>query len=131
MFSTFTAITPSTYTASYTIPSSKEDSSLCGSYTLSSLILNNGALQGNYYLNRWFAGAPYFTRLDSQVNYNWGTGDVIPETVGDYVSVIWKGFFSPPTTDAYTFTLQSNDGSRLTLNQEVLIDAMSIVTSEL
>ena len=59
IYETFTSVTSSQYTATYSIPSGNSTTSNCGYYTLSSFLILQGGLQGSYYTNRWFAGNPY------------------------------------------------------------------------
>lgn len=47
-----------------------------------------------------------------------------------YVSIVWEGFLTVPTTDNYTFTVFANDGIKVTLNQKVIIDSLIVVTNE-
>jgi PA14 domain len=75
--------------ATYSIPSGNATTSNCGYYTFSSYLLLQGGLQGSYFTNRWFAGNPYTTKVDSTVNFNWGTGMIIPEVASNYVSIVW------------------------------------------
>ena len=69
-----------------------------------------------YYTNRWFAGEPYQINQDASINFNWGSGDLIPDIANNYVSIEWNGFLMPAFTEAYTFQVQSNDGIRLWIN---------------
>jgi|LauGreDrversion4_2_1035121.scaffolds.fasta_scaffold10767_6 hypothetical protein len=56
---------------------------------------------------------------------------VIPDVASNYVSIIWKGFLKVPTSDNYVFQAQANDGIKLTLNNQVIIENSTIVADEL
>lgn len=92
MFSTFVAQSASEYSTTYTIPSGTEDTSNCGQYTLSNFLLLQGGLNAKYYTNRWFSGDAYLETQDSEINFNWGDGELITDVASDYVSIIWSGF---------------------------------------
>lgn len=94
-------------------------------------MLIQGGLEGMYYTNRWFSGLPLLTRTDAQVNFNWGAGELITGVSSNYVSIEWNGFLLPPSTDSYTFEVHSNDGVRVWVNQELVIDEMTNVGDEL
>lgn len=68
-----------------------------------------------------FAKAQY----DPQINFDWGKGRPIPELPEDQFSVRWSGEFTPPHdsgTRDYDFVTTTNDGVRLYLNGQVVID---------
>lgn len=83
MFSTFVSTSASEYTATYTLPSGSADSSNCGQYTLSNFLLIEGALNAQYFSNRYFSGSPYLETQDSEINFKWGTGELIPDVASD------------------------------------------------
>ena len=55
---------------------------------------------------------------------NWGKGDVIPNVAKDYVSIIWEGYLEPQYDQDYTFYVESNDGVRVIVNDQVVIDKL-------
>ena len=64
-----------------------------------------------------------FARVDSQINYEWGEGGPNTELVGnDYFSVRWTGWIEAPATETYTFTTRTDDGVRLWVNGQLLIN---------
>lgn len=130
-FSTFALQSGSEYQATYVLNSGDEDLSNCGWYTLSSFLLIQGGLTGQYYTNRWLAGDAYITKPDEQINFNWGTDYVIPGVTSNYVSAQWNGFLRPDTTADYVFEAQANDGVRVYLDQELVIDQWTQVADEL
>lgn len=56
------------------------------------------------------------------MNFNWVEGEIIEGVASNYVSVVWEGFLVVDTEDDYTFTVTGNDGFRLTLDQNLVID---------
>ena len=85
----------------------------------------NGLL-GTYYDQNNISRA-YFTgntleRFDSQVNFNWGGGRPATGLGIDDFSVIWEGRIEIDVTGDYQFSTLSDDGVRLSVNGNVLID---------
>ncbi|MEY9913129.1 beta-glucosidase [Catenulispora sp. MAP12-49] len=79
-------------------------------------------LSGAYYNNMTLSGTPVATRTDAQVAFNWsGTSPVAGLGATSY-SAKWTGTLTPPTTGTYTFGLTSDDGSRLIINGQQVID---------
>ena len=62
-------------------------------------------------------------RLDPMVNFNWGDpGSPDPAVPVDNFMVRWTGQIEAPITATYTFHTQTDDGVRLWVNNEQLID---------
>ena len=62
------------------------------------------------------------TRVDPQVNFEWGTGSPDPSMAVDYFSVCWTGFLTPEESGNYTLYVTSDDGIRLWLDGVMLVD---------
>ncbi len=81
-------------------------------------------LLGEYY--KWDTANPWqdllMKRLDPTVNFNWGTASPDPSVTVDGFAVRWTGEVEAPTSGTYTFYTQSDDGIRLWVNNEQLID---------
>ncbi len=77
-------------------------------------------LVGQYWDNLDFSGAPTFTRIDTSVELVWS--DSPAPGVSNRFSARWQGFLLPPTQGTYQLTLESDDGSRLWLGGELLLD---------
>ncbi len=86
---------------------------------------NGTGLVGRYYnQSRSFNGSPNFTRIDSVIYFDWGGGSPIPGIINtDNFSVKWQGSIEVPFTDTYTFSAVSDDGVRLYVNNQNIIDA--------
>jgi beta-glucanase (GH16 family) len=78
-------------------------------------------LRGEYFDNRDFS-ASKLTRVDPTVNFNWGTGSPNPAISSDTFSVRWTGRVSPRYSETYRFYTTSDDGVRLWVNGQLLID---------
>lgn len=64
------------------------------------------------------------TRRECRIAYDWGFDPApgVPSAPADQFSVLWEGVLAPPSTDTYTFYLRSDDGSRMYLNDELIVD---------
>jgi hypothetical protein len=77
--------------------------------------------QGLYFNNQTLNGPPAFTRADSEINFNWKTGSPWSTIQSDHFSARWTGVFDhAPGT--YRFTVVSDDGVRLWVNNQLIID---------
>ena len=64
---------------------------------------------------------PTFRRIESSINFE--TQDVFPGTdLLDGFYIRWKGKIKIPTNGHYTFSLRSDDGSRLFLDDQLVVD---------
>ena len=61
-------------------------------------------------------------RVDAEVNFNWGSNPSDPSMRADDFAVRWIGEIEAPTSETYTFTIQSDDGILLWVNNELIID---------
>jgi hypothetical protein len=78
-------------------------------------------LQGEYFDNRDLT-ALKLTRIDSTVNFSWGTGSPNVLIGPDTFSVRWTGQVMPQFTETYTFYTRTDDGARLWVNGQLLVD---------
>jgi hypothetical protein len=69
-----------------------------------------------------FTGAPTLTRTDATVNVNWGTGSPAPSISADTFTVRWSGQVQALDTDTYTFYVKCDDGQRLWVNGQQLVN---------
>ncbi|HHY56158.1 MAG TPA: hypothetical protein GYA08_12055 [Chloroflexi bacterium] len=79
--------------------------------------------QANYWNNITLDGAPVLTRTDADVNFNWGLGAPAPEITVDNFSARWTRTLEVTQPGSYRFTLNSDDGSRLFIDGELVINA--------
>ncbi|HKT37045.1 MAG TPA: protein kinase [Ktedonobacterales bacterium] len=79
-------------------------------------------LAGSYFSNRNLTGAPAMTRTDATINFtNWGSAPPIPGVASNY-SVLWTGYIVPLYSETYTFTTVSDDGVRLIINNQPVVE---------
>lgn len=81
-----------------------------------------GPWTGEYFSTPTLAGSPTFTRKDNYINFDWATGS--PDTIipFDNFSVRWTGEIDFPATGKYTFYMTVDDGGRLYVDDQLLID---------
>ncbi|HEX3791986.1 MAG TPA: glycoside hydrolase family 3 C-terminal domain-containing protein [Pseudonocardiaceae bacterium] len=79
-------------------------------------------LQGDYYSNETLAGTPVTSQVDPQVSFAWNGAAPAAGVPGTDFSTRWTGSLTPPATGTYTFGLTSDDGSRLYVNGQLVID---------
>ena len=79
-------------------------------------------LLGMYYNNLDATGTPVY-RVDSTVNFNWGTqGSPAPGISGTNWSASWQGQVLADYTGTYTFYGTADDGVRVWVNGQLLCD---------
>jgi hypothetical protein len=61
-------------------------------------------------------------RLDANVDFDWGDGSPAPELYQDGFSARWTGQVQPRYTGLYTFTTKTDDGARLWVNGQLVVD---------
>jgi PA14 domain len=64
-------------------------------------------------------------RTDATVNFNWGGGAPHTSLGADTFSVRWVGQVRPHYSETYTFYIQNDDGVRLWVNSNLIIEAGS------
>ncbi|NJL76333.1 MAG: T9SS type A sorting domain-containing protein [Saprospiraceae bacterium] len=87
--------------------------------------LDNGTgLLGRYFRGKdgLYNTKPRFSRVDKTVDFEWANGSPDTELAPDFFSVQWLGEVIPLETGEYTFYVISDDGIRLFVNHQVLID---------
>ena len=78
-------------------------------------------LLGEYFTGRQFTGTPVLTRTEA-VNFNWAGDAPDPAMAVDNFCVRWTGSITVPDTGDYLFSTRSDDGVRLLLSGEWVID---------
>jgi beta-glucosidase len=79
-------------------------------------------LKGEYFSNENLQGVPVLTRSDKHINFIWESGSFAPDQPTDHFSVRWSGVFVPKQTGDYKFVSSSDDGVRLYLDNEAVIN---------
>jgi hypothetical protein len=82
-------------------------------------------LSANYYDTANFTSWR-FARVDSTVNFSWGTGRPVSSVAPDTFSVRWTGRVIPPADGTWTFVTQSTDGVRLWVDGRLVINNWTV-----
>jgi beta-glucosidase len=83
---------------------------------------DRAGLLGEYFPNPTLSGDPQVTRIDPNVNFAFGSGEPAPELPVDMFSVRWTGTVDAPVTGDYVLATTSDDGSRLFVDGELVVD---------
>jgi hypothetical protein len=103
---------------------------LVASAVASATFLNSSAigtgtgLTGRYYANqlKTFVDPPTLVRIDPTINFNWNNTSPDPSIgLTDY-TVRWTGSVQPQFNEVYTFHTTTDDGVRLWVNGQLIID---------
>ncbi|MCX6280608.1 MAG: glycoside hydrolase family 3 C-terminal domain-containing protein [Bacteroidetes bacterium] len=78
-------------------------------------------LKAEFFTNDKLEGKFAFTRIDSNLYFNWEDDPPAPGIGKDNYSVRWSGTITPPETRAYTFYTASDDGVRLFIDGKQII----------
>lgn len=86
--------------------------------------LVNGAGTGldAQYFNGMNFETPRYATIDTTINFNWGMLAPYSKTNVDKFSVRWEGQIQPRFTGTYTFYINSDNGRRLWINDQLIID---------
>ena len=81
-------------------------------------------LQAEYFDNQNLQGTPVFVRVDSAINFIWGTGSPDPRIPVDHFSIRWKGIIHPTKENKLTnLKVTSDDGVRVWIDDSLVVDA--------
>jgi hypothetical protein len=82
-----------------------------------------GGLKGQYWTNQdTFIGAPTLVRTDPMVDFDWGVASPDPGVTADRFTARWTGSVQAAYSETYTFAVTSDDGVRLWVDNQLLID---------
>lgn len=79
-------------------------------------------LQGEYFPNEELQGTPVLTRADAHVAFKWQEGSFAEGQPVDHFSVRWTGYFSPKKNGDYKFYVSGDDGARLYIDDQLVIN---------
>ncbi|MFJ6216887.1 glycoside hydrolase family 3 C-terminal domain-containing protein [Streptomyces sp. NPDC092296] len=83
---------------------------------------SGNGLYGQYYNNTNLSGTAVTSRVDSDIDAVWGGQSPAPGVAGTNWSAKWTGTLTPPASGSYQFSLNSDDGSRLIINGQQVIN---------
>ncbi len=78
-------------------------------------------LTGNYFNGMNFE-TPVYSRKDATINFDWGNGSPNAAVNADRFSARWTGQIQPKYSGEYTFYINSDNGRRLWINGQLVID---------
>ncbi len=78
-------------------------------------------LKGQYFDNREFKGKPAFTRIDTNIDFNWWDEPPSKNFSPTNYGVRWTGVIVPPKTGEYAFGGYGYNGYRIYLDDSLLI----------
>jgi PA14 domain/MBG domain/Concanavalin A-like lectin/glucanases superfamily/MBG domain (YGX type) len=88
----------------------------------SGIIGTGSGLTASYFANETVTGTPILTRIDAGVNFDWVGGSPAVGVPADSFSARWSGEIQPRYTEPYTLTLRTDDGVRLWLDGQLVIN---------
>lgn len=83
---------------------------------------NENGLLAEYFKNKNLEGKPALTKIDKQINFNFGIGSPFPDFPKDNFSIRWSGKLKAPKTGDFLIDVKSDDGVRLFINDTLVID---------
>jgi len=83
-------------------------------------------LAADYYDNQYLVGAPELSRVDQRIGFDWGNDAPAGLAEADHFSVRWTGELEAQYTEPYTIYAQSDDGVRVWVNEQLVIDDWNI-----
>src|SRR5208283_2411442 len=108
-----------------TMPGSPNSTIASATFLNSSTVGKGTGLLGQYYANTFptdpFVGSP-LVRTDAVINFNWNTVSPDPSIPLTDYTVRWTGLVQPLFTETYTFLTTTDDGVRLWVNGQELIN---------
>jgi len=82
---------------------------------------NGDGLTANYFNGMNFE-TPVYSRKDATINFGWGNGSPDASVNADQFSARWTGQIQPKYSETYTFIVNSDNGRRLWINNQLVID---------
>lgn len=80
-------------------------------------------LKGEYFNNTTLEGAPALTRVDPQINFQWTLFSPDQEKINfDWFAARWTGKLVAPETGEFEIGFEGDDGYRLYLDNQLIID---------
>jgi len=112
-------------------PGTVNSSVASASFINSSALGTGPGLRGQYWTNTTsvaftninFNGLPTLTRTDATINFNWNTIGPDPKIGQTNFTARWTGCVQPQFNETYTFYATADDGVRLWVNGQLLVNA--------
>ncbi|MCB8943101.1 MAG: SH3 domain-containing protein [Ardenticatenaceae bacterium] len=81
--------------------------------------------KGEYFNNTSLTGSPVLVRDDANIAFDWGSGSPATSVNKDNFSVRWSRTFTNSPAGKYRFTATADDGVRVWVNGQLVINAWS------
>ena len=94
----------------------------CNNCSQPPVVIVPGCLKASYFGNIGLTGTPTKVQAETKIDNNWAANAPLAGLPVDNFSVRWEGFVNPPVTGMYTFTMTGDDGIRLWVNNQLIID---------
>jgi hypothetical protein len=89
-----------------------------------------GGVIGEYFNNMDVSGEPVLTRIDQNIDVDFGTGSPEPGVVNeDGFSIRWRGEVEAAFSEVYTFYTRTNDGTRLWVDDKLIVNKWAWVNT--
>jgi hypothetical protein len=85
-----------------------------------------GGVRADYYRDTGLRDIA-MTRIDPQINFNWGEGEADPAVGDDGFSIRWTGEVEAAYTETYTFYPKTDDGVRLWVDGVQLVNSWEAI----
>jgi beta-glucosidase len=79
-------------------------------------------LKAEYFPNKALEGAPVLTRVDQEVDFDWGMSNPAPGIPADDFSARWTGKLVPTMSGKYRFGAIADDGVRVYLDGKLIAE---------
>jgi RHS repeat-associated protein len=94
-------------------------------------VRSRNGLNASYYNNTSWSGSPVMTRVDSNIEFSWGTGSPASGVVNnDSFSAKWEGYFVAPVTDSYYFGGVNDDSMTVKINSTTMYNSSGCFPSD-
>jgi hypothetical protein len=81
-----------------------------------------GGVKAEYFQGTALSGGPFLTQVEPEINHSWGDPGGPTANVTDNFSARWTADLEIAIPDTYTFITTSDDGVRLWLNDELIVE---------
>ncbi|HEU4795528.1 MAG TPA: glycoside hydrolase family 3 C-terminal domain-containing protein [Pyrinomonadaceae bacterium] len=82
-------------------------------------------LKAEYFTNKALSGTPVLSRIDREVNFDWGMSNPAPGIPADDFSARWTGKLVPALSGKYRFGATADDGVRVFLDGKLITEDWS------
>jgi len=82
-------------------------------------------LAAEFFENEELTGEPILKRIDKIIDFNWHNGSPAEEVAADHFSARWQGQLIPTVSGEFTLGVSGDDGYRLFINNELIIEHWS------